>query len=299
MKDRAAWLEERRTGVGGSDASAVLGLSKWRTKLDVYLDKRGEGAEIEDNEAMLWGRVLEAPIRQQYAERTGRVVRVPLEMIRHPQHTFMLANLDGVTDDNRLLEIKTARSAHDWGEIGSDQVPQGYLLQVQHYLAVTAIPICDVAVLIGGSDFRIYEVPADIELQEMLIEGEAEFWSHVTRGIPPDPVTYDDMQSRYGRASRTGTVEASTEVLAAVQRLRAIQKDRKDSKTREEDEKATIMGALGDTADTLIADGLTLATWKAPSPAMRVDAAALQAAHPDIYKQFTKADEASRRFLLK
>jgi hypothetical protein len=32
---------------------------------------------------------------------------------------------------------------------------------VQHYLAITAMPVADVAVLIGGSDFRIYEVPAD------------------------------------------------------------------------------------------------------------------------------------------
>lgn len=298
MNAREDWLKERQTGIGGSDAAAVLGLSKWKTPLQVYQEKRGELGPTPDNESMLWGRALEPVIRQQYAERTGRVVRVPDGIIRHPSHEFMLANLDGVTDDSRVVEVKTARSGQDWGEPGSDEVPQAYLLQVQHYMAVTGFAVADVAVLIGGSDFRLYEVPADSELQQMLIEGEAEFWQRVTDGNPPEPVSYADMRARYGRASRDGNVDASPEVLAAVDRLRTLQSEIKRLETVEETEKAIVMKALGE-CDTLVAGGFTVATWKAAKAAQRFDSKAFQAAHPDLYPQFLKTGEASRRFLLK
>jgi putative phage-type endonuclease len=185
----------RMTGIGGSDAAAVLGLSKWKTPLQVYLEKLGQGGLMLDNEAMAWGRALEPVIRQQYAERTGRIVYLPDTALRHKEHDFMIANLDGYTDDGRVLEVKTARSGQEWGEPGSDEIPTNYLLQVQHYLTVTGFEWADVAVLIGGSDFRIYEIRADKDLQALLIEGEAEFWQRVQDRNPPDPKTAAE---RYG-----------------------------------------------------------------------------------------------------
>lgn len=295
---RQEWLKERMTGIGGSDAAAVLGLSKWRTPLEVYREKRGELGPQEDNESFLWGRVLEPVICQQYAERTGRVVRVPDGILRHPVHGFMLANLDGVTDDGRVVEVKTARTGADWGDEGSDQVPADYLLQVQHYMAVTGFVVADVAVLIGGSDFRMYEVPADAELQEMLVEREAEFWRNVEQGIPPEPVTYSDMQARFGRSSKGGTVEASPEVLGAIDRLRGIKTELRRLEDAEDAETAIVMKALGE-CDTLVSGGFTVATWKAAKPSQRFDSKNFQAAYPELYPQFLKAGEVSRRFLLK
>lgn len=292
------WLADRRKGIGGSDAAAVLGLSKWKTPLDVYLDKRGEVADTPDNEAMLWGRALEPVIRQQYAERTGRVVRVPDGILQHQDHPFMLASLDGITDDRRVVEIKTARTGQDWGEAGSDEVPVAYLLQVQHYMAVTGYAVADVAVLIGGSDFRLYEVPADAELQQMLVDGEAAFWQRVKQGTPPDPISYADMQAAFGRSSRAGMIEATPEVLAALATIRAAKEQIKAIEASEEGAKAIVMKAMGE-FDTLTQQGFTLATWKAAKPAMRFDTKAFQAAQPDLYQQFLKPGESSRRFLLK
>lgn len=298
MPDRESWLKERQTGIGGSDAAAVLGLSKWKTPLDIYLEKRGETGNQPDSEPMLWGRALEPVIRQQYADRTGRVVRIHEGILRHPQHDFMLANLDGVTDDGRLLEIKTARSGQDWGEPGTDEVPQAYLLQVQHYMAVTGLVVADVAVLIGGSDFRLYEVPADQELQGMLIEAEAEFWRRVVDGVPPEPVSFADAQARFGRVSVAGEVEATSEALAAIAELRTVRESMKALELREEEAKAIVMCLLGD-HDTLVGQGRALATWKASRPSVRFDSSAFKAAHPELHAQFSKAGEASRRFLIK
>lgn len=296
-RDRESWLAERRTGIGGSDAPAVLGVSRFDTPLGVYLDKRGERPPKPDTSAMAWGRRLEPLIRDAYADATGRTVRVPTTILRHPHHPYMIGSIDGVTDDARLLEIKTARTSEDWGEAGTDQVPDAYLVQVQHYLAVTGLRLADVAVLIGGSDFRLYEVPADPELQATLEQIEAAFWGRVQRGEPPDPVTYEDATTRW-RISTARMVQADPATRAALEQLRAANAAIKQFEAEADRLKTIVCAALGE-ADTL-ADGETvLATWKTGKAPERFDAKALQAAQPDLYRQFVKTGEPSRRFLLK
>jgi putative phage-type endonuclease len=181
-------LAERHTGIGGSDAAPALCLSPYKTPLALFLEKR-ERPEPSPSTlaAFRWGHLLEPVIRQEYATMTGRVVRLPEGTLRHPKHPFMLAHVDGVTDDQRIFEAKTARIAEGWGKSGTDEVPHHYLIQVQHYLAVTGFKVADIAVLIGGNDFRLYEVPADLDLQEMIIDGEQEFWKLVEANTPPPP----------------------------------------------------------------------------------------------------------------
>jgi putative phage-type endonuclease len=70
-RERDEWLEQRRHGIGGSDAAAALGLSPWKTPLSLYLEKTGDARPFRDNESMLWGRVLEPAIRAEYTRRTG------------------------------------------------------------------------------------------------------------------------------------------------------------------------------------------------------------------------------------
>lgn len=297
--DRAAWLEQRRTGIGGSDAAAVIGISKWRTPLSVWLDKTGQAGSAEETEPMRWGTLLEPVIRQEYAQRTGREIVMP-GFLRHPQHEFMVATPDGVSRDNRLIEIKTARSADGWGEPGSDQVPEDYLIQVQHYMAVTALPVADIAVLIGGSDFRIYTVAADAELHEMLISAEEAFWRTVLDRTPPEPVSYADAVAMYGRHARKDSpVIASKASLTAIDELKAIRADLKRLEAEEEARKAFVMAEMRDNDTLTDAAGRVLATWRLAAAAKRLDGKALAKAHPDIHAAFLKEGEASRRFLLK
>jgi putative phage-type endonuclease len=294
-----SWHAERMTGVGGSDASVVLGLSPWKTPFELYKEKRGEAPIHTTNTAPTrWGRYLEPAIRQAYADTTGQVVRVPTAMLRHPEHNFMLANLDGFTDNRRVVEIKTARNDTGWGEEGSDQIPQAYLLQVQHYMAVTRFEVADVAVLIGGSDFRLYEVPADKDLQDFIIDAEAEFWSHVQRGEPPEPVSYRDVIARYGYSSRDAQIEAPFEVLEAIEALQSVRRTQLELSEAEETLKAKIMLSMGDT-ERLCYKGQTIVTWKATKPRNQFDTDAFKAAHPSLYAEFIKTTPPSRRFLLK
>lgn len=177
----------RKDFIGGSEAAAALGLSKRKSALQLYLEKRGESPPMLDNAWLRWGRILEPVVRQEYAEQTGREVRLTGKALRHAKYPFIAGHPDGGTDDGRLYEGKTARTAEGFGEPGTDQVPQDYLVQVQHYLLITGLSVADLAVLIGNCDFRIYEIPADKELQAMIMEGEAAFWQRVEKEIPPEP----------------------------------------------------------------------------------------------------------------
>ena len=294
MEDRAKWLEERRKGIGGSDAPVVCGLSKRKSPYELWLEKRGEAPEAEDTEPMFWGRTLEPVIRQRYANETGKVVEVPGKILVHPKHPWMIANVDGIIPGERVLEVKTARTAEGWGEEGTDEVPQAYLIQVQHYLAVTGLPVADVAVLIGGQDYRTYEVPADDEAQEMIIEREVVFWERVKHGPAPEPTTFKALQAKFGSASREARVQADAECLEAYTALLEI----KALKAQEERLKTVIMKKLG-AADTLVEGDRVLVTWKAGKPSRRFDAKAFQADHPDLYEQYRKEGAPSRRFLVK
>lgn len=189
-ENRQQWLAARRTGIGSSDAAAICGMSPWQTAWELYLDKKGELPDRDPTPAMLWGLRLEPALADAYcAERKGVELAKLKDIVRHPLHHWMIANPDRVCDDGRLVELKTASSfvASEWGEPGTDQIPEVYLIQVQHQMAVTGADLCDVAALIGGQDFRIYTVPRSEKVIARLIEIEGDFWTKVQASIAPDP----------------------------------------------------------------------------------------------------------------
>lgn len=299
QQTRQEWLAQRRTGIGGSDVAPILGMSKWTTPLQVYEDKIGISQEQEDNPAMKWGRIHEPSIRQEYAETTGRTVYVPDGIIAHPKYPFMLASIDGITDDDRVFEAKTARSADGWGEPGSADVPEAYALQVQHYLAVTGKQIADVAVLIGGSDFRIYTLEADKDLQEMLYEAESQFWSRVLARNPPEATTLSDSVRAFGRSESQGLVQASSQAVGAWAELKRVREMLAELEAAEEACKAIITKEIGNLGDTLVEGGAVLATWKLAKGRSSFDTKALQQAYPQIYAAFVSEGQPSRRLLIK
>jgi putative phage-type endonuclease len=275
------WHAERRKGIGGSDAPAVLGLSTWATPYRIWCEKLGAPIEpVEETEVMRWGRALEPLVLGRYCEITGHAVIHP-EFIRNSIHPWLFCNPDAVTVGNRLVEVKTANTfAEGWGEPGTDEIPEPYLVQVHHSLIATGLRIADVAVLIGGSDFRIYTVEPDPDIHAAIIERETEFWDRVQRREPPDPVDLSDAKARWGRISTKGHVRATGRALdawrAACEHREAIAigKDCLDSC------RLTLMEELADHGDTLVGpDGEVLATWKlnvgrkgytvAPSPPSR------------------------------
>jgi putative phage-type endonuclease len=188
-----AQLEERRTGVGGSDAATILGINPFVSAYELYLDKLGK-APPEDEDFLkasrYWGSILEEPVCKAYADETGYKVQKANQMIRSKEHPFMIAHIDRkvVGQDRRIgFEAKTAVWKEGWGETGSDEIPPYIMCQVQHYLAVTKYDVWDLGVLIGNRDFRTYRINPIQEIIDQLVEAETEFWDRVQAKVAPDP----------------------------------------------------------------------------------------------------------------
>lgn len=296
-EQRQAWLNERRTGIGGSDAAAAVGLSKWKTPLELYLDKKGE-LETTENEPMLWGHLLEPVVRQEYSNRTGRTVVVPSGILRHPTVEFALMTPDGIADDTRVLQVKTARTADGWGEPGTGEIPQDYVLQTQHEMFVTGLEVADVAVLIGGSDFRLYVVEADRDLQTMLIDQEREFWARVQASNPPAPVNREDVKRRW-RISSGAKVEATPELREFAAELSKLKYMKAHVEQAIDDRTAVIQEHMADAAELTNEDGDVLATWKNVKASPRFDLDRFKSEQPELWKQYLREAAPQRRFLLK
>jgi putative phage-type endonuclease len=312
---RSEWLQERRSGIGGSDIAAVLGLSPFRTPMDVYLDKRGEleAAPPKNAEAMYWGSVLEDVVAREYQVRTSRKIQRVTTMLTHPEYPWVLANVDraviapqiagnvrwknGRLTTDRILECKTANgfAASEWGEVGSDRIPDHYLLQCQWYLGITRADVADVAVLIGGNDYRLYTVARDDELFSDLLDSAREFWLRVQDGIAPDPMTVADAVRKWPKhiAGKSTIVDVS--VAEACRELADIAAERKRLDEREDALKTAVMGAFGD-AEEISYMGRRLATWKSQA-STRVDTKRLKQEMPDIAAQFSATTD-SRVFRL-
>lgn len=259
--------EERRTGLGGSEAAAALGLSPWQTPYSLWELKTGRAPPVDQTEPMLWGHLLEDVVRREYARRTGLEARPVQEMLRHPEHPWMFSHLDGQVfgaEPRRvILEVKTARTGQGWGEEDTSEIPLNYLIQTHHNLAVAQADVCDVPVLIAGQDFRIYQVHRDRELEQQLIEREAAFWAFVTSDQPPPPTTLQDAVRRWGRSDARGAVVAGDAEMAAVNLLRTLHRQRKEIEALEAEAKTLVMTAMGDDGLNLVdANGEVLATWK-------------------------------------
>lgn len=298
--NNAEWLEERRKGIGGSDIAAIMGLSPWRSAYQVYLEKRKEVDDWAGNEASDWGKRMEPALRQWYSDTTGRAVRLPEKIMYHSKYPFMLASLDGFTDDRRIVEIKTARNGKGWGEPGTNEIPDYYALQAHHYMAVTGFEVADVPVSIAGGPPVLYEVPADMEIQEMIIDVCASFWLRVKEGTPPPPVTYSDAIQRFGQSASTGTVVATEGIIRDAIDLRAVRLSMKELEAMEEEIKGRLIIAIGDGGDALVdPEGNQIATYRMAKSREYLDVALLKKEMPGIYAKYLKTSEPTRRFLLK
>lgn len=291
----ADWLARRRSGIGGSDAAAILGLNPWKSAVQVYLDKIGDLPPIEDNEKMRWGRILEQPIAEEFARRKGMKLTGPIE-IGSKVCPWMLGNIDQTLDYDEILEVKTASQPFGWGEDGSDQIPDHYALQVHHYMAIGGWKQCHVAVLIGGSDFRTYIIKADKDIERMLFIEEEKFWKeHVEKRVPPQPKSSADVKALF-RRDNGSVFEADDTTLSQYHQLRSIRYQLKELEAAEEAALTAIQLKMG-SATGLIHNGNILATWKTQDTA-RFDQKAFKEEQPEFYKDYTRTTE-SRVFRLK
>ena len=195
---RSEWLKLRASGIGGSDAGAIMGLNKYATPLSVYFAKKDLAVQ-EGSKAAEWGNILEDPIRQKAREELGIEIETVPGMFTNKEHDFMNANFDGlvfVEGEKEIAgsvvsglgghEIKTSRTGDGFT---TDEIPDSYYAQVQHYMAVTGLTFFVLTVFIFDQyTGRHYVIPRNEEFIERLIEAESTFWNDfVLTNVMPAP----------------------------------------------------------------------------------------------------------------
>lgn len=304
--DHMAWLETRRLGIGGSDVAAILGLSKYKSPYQLWLDKTSR-AELGDSqsEASYWGNTLEDIVAKEYAKRHGVKVQRVNKTLEHPQYTWARANIDrgiinpeisgnirikdGKLTTDRILECKTANQylAKLWGDEQSESVPDYYLTQCQWYMGITGTLMCGLGVLIGGQCFRSYQISFDPELFEMLLQECSKFWhEHVLADVPPAPTTFDDVLHRWSSHNPEQALQADDELVSLIAEYKDLNGAIKSATAELDALKLRISSHMED-AEMIIAEDKRLATFKYQER-KTLDSKALKEAHPDIYEQFVK-----------
>ena len=184
------WLKTRRFGIGGSEASIVMGVSPFATKRDLYYDKIGtKPVQVEPEEenwvAKAVGNRLEELVAMIFSKKTGLNVYPDKRMYQHPLFPFMKADLDFIIEfedgTEGILECKTCNY--------NSQFKWNYEWQCRHYMAVKNVNVAYVACLYGNneSEFFIRKLERDLEKEQELIEEEQYFWKEYVqkKELPP------------------------------------------------------------------------------------------------------------------
>lgn len=301
---REDWLKLRKRGIGGSDAAAVAGLNPWKSPVAVYLEKTGQIEQEEPGEPAYWGNVLEDVVAKEFSIRTGFKVQRSNKLYRHPEHPFMLGNIDRmITDQNKrkgILEVKTtsAFNGEDWKE---DKLPDHYAIQLQHYLSVLGLDYGFFAVLIGGNNFQYRYVERNESIINNLINIEKHFWNeHVLKGIAPmvdgSDASTDLLNYLYPTSKPDTSIALADDKEGLIKELNDSQEALKVAEIRFEAAKNQIKSMMEE-AETAYFRGEKIATWKT-NYQTRLDAIALNNEQPEIYEKFA-VTKPVRRFLVK
>jgi predicted phage-related endonuclease len=231
----------------------------------LYHDKIGTASiDVPDVGRVHFGNLLEDVIAQEYALTHHVKVRRKNVMVRHPKHQYMIANIDRVIEGQRRgVECKNvdllAWRFGEWGPAGTDQVPLPFVLQVAHYMCVLDYPEWDLAALVGGNTLRTYHFVRDAELEQLMIESEAEFWQHVERREPP-PINFAHPGTlRLVKALHPGTNGKTVTLDTAMTEWHTVKQSLEENIKRDTAAldacKARLLDAMGDNAIGLLSDG--------------------------------------------
>jgi len=291
---REEWLEHRRKSIGGSDAAAICGLSKWASAYSVWANKRGLVEDAPDNEAMRQGRDLEQYVAERFAEQIGKRVRRENAILINPAYPFAHANVDRmIVGEDAGLECKTTSSLNT-ARFKDVEFPEDYYAQCLHYLAVTGCRRWYLAVLVLGREFHVFTLERDEDEIDALMKMEREFWEHVEQGTPPEVdgsiATVEALDEVYPREG--GADVDLTAYEGDVVRYLEIGEEIKELKKQRDLHANAIKAFMGDSGYG--ACGVAKVSW-ASRVTDKFDSARFAEEHPDLYRQYTHS-YASRTF---
>lgn len=286
---REEWLKYRTQGIGGSDVSIIAGINPFKSVYQLWREKTGQAEpEQTDSEYAYFGTLLEPIVRKEFTVRTGIKVRAKHAILQSEAHPFMLADLDGVINDkggSAIFEAKTASAYKQ--EIWEEGIPAAYMLQIQHYMAVTGAKKTYIAALVGGNRFYCHEIARDEEMIGKIIAMEKYFWeNHVVKGIEPVPDGSDATTAYFNEkfaVSNGKTIELPEAALQACEKYERLTMQVKELETEK--------NAVGNQLKSYMKEyeigtvGDKKITWK-PVSKSTIDSKRLRSEKPDIYNAY-------------
>ena len=302
MKNKQEWLRERKNYLGGTDLAAICGLSPYKTALDVYLDKTSDDITEETSPAMRWGNLLEDVVAKAYSEDTGYNVEIEPNTIYHSEYKFLAANIDRwIGDKEYVLECKTAgfTRCKEWGELGTDQIPESYLIQCAYYASICDVPKVDIAVLIGGQDFRIYTYNRNKDLEDKIIKIGVNFWhNHIEKRIPPKCVSTRDTFNLFPQSNHHEIV-AESNIMEKWEQLKSLKEEEVRIQSTIEKLKTDIQEFMRDYDVLIDSQGNVMATWKNTALKTFFDVKKFKDEAKELYLKYISYAKQSRIFLIK
>jgi putative phage-type endonuclease len=302
-------VEERKFYIGGSDAAAILGLSRYRTPLQVWAIKTGQVApeDISDRVAVKLGNKLEQTVAEFFMEETGKKVQRVSETLYHPSYPFLGANIDRlVIDEKAGLECKTANQfkMREWE---GEEIPQEYQVQCLHYMAVTGLPVWYLAALIGNMAFlwKVFvRTDAKVKLPDMpkehinpvepktlneMVAKEVYFWNNfiVPKVMPMTITSQDDdiLYRLYPKAASESIIELGDDASRVCESLDSMQADYAVLE-KEIDEQKNTLRAMLKTYETGVTPKYKI-TWKNQQE-RRIDVELFKKEEPGLYEKYAK-----------
>ena len=298
------WLEMRKKGIGGSDVGSIFGLNKYKSPLQLWLEKTGqiESPDISDRLPVKLGNMLEDVVAQLFTEETGLDVKRNNFVLQHNEFPFMLANIDREGRDAEgkrfILECKTAGSfaTKDWQ---GEDIPLTYELQVMHYLIVTGYDYGYIACLIGNHKFVVKKIELDDHNKEIIIAREKEFWQKVENKEMP-PVDGSDacaniLSELYPEAKPETSIILGDDIDSKLQNREELKRQAKELENKIDLIDNEIKAIIQDNESAQTSNFKIL--WKNVT-SNRFDSTSFKKSYPDLAEKFNK-QSVSRRFEIK
>jgi putative phage-type endonuclease len=302
------WLAYRVNGIGGSDVATLLGMNPYKSPIRLYMEKIEEiEPEPVDNEYVELGKELEPVLRKLFTKRTGYKAVQNNFILQHDDYPFMFANIDGEVlhpeKGRGVLEIKTT-SEWNRDQWQGEKVPMPYMLQVQHYLAVTGYDYGYICVLIGGNKFRHWLIERDEELITILIKSEEEFWNRIISRNPPEVVGHSDENDLFNRIWTPDQiieqeVALPLETQSFLEELDSVKTQEKELKEKKLLIENRIKETVGNNEKAFLIDPYGTeyrVSYKYTNPSMKFDEKRFKQEQPSIYESYLIPGKQQRRF---
>ena len=272
---KAAWLEQRRNYITGTDIGAIMGYSKWASPMSIWCEKKGIAEPQPQTNAQKRGLQMERTILEMYSEETGNA-------LIYPEPYTLLTTKDGIiaatldathSNGDNPVDAKNKRicDPKEWGESNSDKIPKQYHLQLVAQMIVTNSSMASLAVLFSGQDFRHYKIERDYDLEQMVVKYCNDWWQkHIIDGVQPE-IDGSDASTSYikqklERAQKGLVIETTPEIFELCERLKEIKAKAAEIESEKKAAENNLKMLIGDAEEV---SGVL--TWKNNKDGVNID----------------------------